>query len=51
MKHYDKPAHQRWLYILSDLGLFKAILVIWLVCWLTIGASLAMVKALISVFK
>jgi hypothetical protein len=51
MKHLDKPKHQRWLYHLSDLGLFKAILIIWLVCWLAIGAALVMTKAVIAFFK
>ena len=49
--HYDKPGHQRWLYRLADMGIVKAILVIWLICLLAIGLSLLMVKFVISIFK
>jgi uncharacterized membrane protein len=51
MKHLDKPKHQRWLYILSDMGLFKAILIIWMICFLAIGVAMGLAKAIISFFK
>ena len=49
--HNDKPKHQRWLYHLSDMGLFKAILIIWLITWIAIGVALGLAKAIISIFK
>jgi hypothetical protein len=49
--HLDKPGHQRWLYKLSDMHLFKAIALIWLICLLAIAFSLLLAKAVISFFK
>lgn len=51
VKHYDKPAHQRWLYRLSDMGIVKAIMVIWAICWILIGLSIILVKVVISYFE
>lgn len=51
MRHYDKPGHQRWLYRLADLGLVKAIILIWAICWAIIVMSLLLAKAVISYFK
>jgi uncharacterized membrane protein len=50
-KHSDKPAHQRWLYQLADIGLFKAILIIWGVCVLALVLALFLIKITISSFK
>lgn len=49
--HYDKPKHQRWLYQLADIGLVKAILLIWGVCVLAIIVALFLVKAVVANFK
>ena len=49
--HHDKPTHQRWLYQLSDMGLFKAILIIWLITWIAIAFALGLAKSIISFFK
>ena len=49
--HLDKPTHQRWLYKLSDVGLFKAMLIIWGVCLVAIAGALLLVKAVLSGFK
>ena len=49
--HLDKPSHQRWLYKLADIGLVKAILIIWGLCILIILATLGIVKAVLSSLK
>lgn len=49
--HLDKPTHQRWLYKLADIGLVKAIMIIWGVCILAVVASLFVLKAVLSGFK
>lgn len=49
--HLDKPPRQRWLYKLSDMGLFKAIAIIWGICLLAIAVALSLVKAVLSAFK
>ena len=51
VKHHDKPGHQRWLYHLSDMGLFKALMIIWGVCLLAVLGALLLVKAVITGFK
>ena len=51
MKHLDKPKHQRWLYRLSDLGLVKAIMIIWGICCIVIIVTLVLIKTLLSHFK
>ncbi len=51
MRHNDKPKHQRWLYHLADMGLGKAILIIWAICLLTIAGALLLAKSIISIFK
>ncbi len=48
IKHYDKPGHQRWLYRLSDLGLIKAITIIWGICIVTIIVTLLLVKLVLT---
>ena len=50
-KHYDKPSHQRWLYQLADIGLVKAVMIIWGICVLAIVATLLLVKAVLAGFK
>ncbi len=49
--HYDKPAHQRWLYRLADLGIVRAIMFIWALCIILIVVSLLAVKAVLWNFK
>jgi len=49
--HLDKPSHQRWLYKLADIGMFKAILIIWGICLLIIIATIFTIKAVLSGFK
>ena len=51
MKHQDKPWHQRWLYELADMGIVKAIMLIWAICWIIVGISVLAIKALFSHFK
>ena len=46
--HYDKPGHQRWLYQLSDLGLVKAITIVWGICIVTIIIALILVKIVLT---
>lgn len=50
-KHYDKPSHQRWLYQLADIGLVKAIMIVWGILALVLIATLFVAKALLSGFK
>jgi len=50
-KHYDKPLHQRWLYQLADIGLVKAIMIVWGILALVLIATLFVAKALLSGFK
>ena len=50
-KHLDKPTHQRWLYQLSDIGLVKAIMLIWGVCILIIVITLVLVKYTLAWIK
>ena len=47
--HYDKPPHQRWLYQLSDLGLVRAMLIIWGACWAVIVITLLLIKAILKI--
>jgi hypothetical protein len=49
--HSDKPSHQRWLYQLADMGLFKALFIIWGVCILAVVVALLLVKATLSSLK
>ncbi len=51
VKHYDKPGYQRWLYQLSDLGLVKALTIIWGVCIVTVIIAVLLVKFILTYFE
>jgi hypothetical protein len=49
--HSDRPEHQRWLYVMSDWGMGKAVLFIWLICAAIIILTLLGLKLIFSIFK